>query len=296
MDRLHLMQTFVDIVELGSLAAVARQRNVAPAAITQALQSLEAEASSRLLVRTTRRMSLTPEGERFLLDCHRILNDVDDSFERVADKGPLRGTIRLTTTNDFGRHHLPPLIDAFLLLHPLVRFELILSDGMDDLVQGHFDLAIRMGPLTDSRFRSRRLLTDHRKVCAAPSYWDEHGRPDQPEALQQHNCLVLARPGEPQSHWHFSKQGKTFSVAVSGNRSASDGGVLRQWARQGAGVVLKSGFDVRHDLEQGHLEAVLEAYTQHEVNIYAVWPGQSLVPRRVQGFLDFIQAKLEQEW
>ena len=84
MDRLHLMQTFVDIVELGSLAAVARQRNVAPAAITQALQSLEAEASSRLLVRTTRRMSLTPEGERFLLDCHRILNDVDDSFERVS--------------------------------------------------------------------------------------------------------------------------------------------------------------------------------------------------------------------
>ncbi|WP_115720234.1 LysR family transcriptional regulator [Gallaecimonas mangrovi] len=295
MDRLNLMRVFVDIVEQGSMAAVARSRSCAPAAITQALRQLEQLAGSQLLVRTTRRMNLTPEGERFLADCRRILDDVDDSFERVADSGPLRGTLRLTATNDFGRHQLPPLIDAFIEKHPQLRFELVLSDGVTDLVEGHFDLAIRIGPLADSRFRSRRLLTDQRLVCAAPSYWQRHGLPRHPNQLAEHNCLVLDRPGRPQSHWYFSSKEGDFSVKVQGNRTASDGGVLRHWATKGVGVVLKSYVDVKADLDAGRLQAVLQDFTRHDVNIYVVHPGQSLVPRRVQAFLDFLHQAFENE-
>ncbi len=292
MDRLSLMQIFIDIHEQGSLAAVARLRGVVPSAITQALQQLEELVGANLLIRSTRRMYLTAEGECFLADCKRIVADVEEAFERVADKGVLKGTVRVTTTNDFGRARLSPLIDHFLEKHPQVRIELVLSDEVANLIEEHFDLAIRTGPLTDSRFKSKLLIRQRRLICAAPTYWARYGKPRYPTELVQHNCLVLARAGDPQSHWDFRDQGRAFSVKVSGNRTANDGEALRAWAIAGAGVVLKSSVDVAADLAARRLESVLDDYTQDEVNLYAVYPSSRHLSRRVEAFLAYLQTQL----
>ncbi|MFP8968350.1 LysR family transcriptional regulator [Pokkaliibacter sp. CJK22405] len=293
MDRLGLIQVFVDIQRYGSLANVARQRGVAPSAITQALQQLEAEVGTNLMIRTTRRLSLTPEGDQFLADCLRLLEDYDRALERLSQAGNVRGNLRITSTNDFGRTRLPGLIDAFLKQHPEVRIELVLSDGVADLVEDQFDLALRTGPLTDSRFLCKRLISTRRLVCASPRYWQQHGVPAHPTELMQHNCLVLERPGDPQSQWHFSQQQKSFSVRVRGDRTASDGGVLRQWAMDDAGVVLKSAMDVAADIAAGRLQAVLDEYTHHEVNVYAIYPARDPMPQRLRLLIDFLQENLQ---
>jgi DNA-binding transcriptional LysR family regulator len=292
MDRLALLQIFVDIHDAGSMAAVARQRNVAPSAITQALQQLEVQVDTTLVTRTTRRLRLTPEGERFLVDCRRILADIDDAIDHLRDDGPLRGTIRLTTTNDFGRTRLPNLIDAFLDQHPAVRIELDLSDGVVDLVDRRFDVAIRTGPLADSSFKARLLVRQRRLVCASPRYWASQGRPEHPRELASHNCLVLNRPGAPQNEWHFLSGRDRFSVKVWGNRTTNDGGALRQWAIRGAGVVLKAEVDVAEDLMAGRLESVLGDFTEEAINLYALYPGQRPPSRRVQALLDFLSQRL----
>lgn len=292
MDRLDCFKIFVDIHDAGSLAAVARQRNVAPSAITQALQQLENHVGATLIVRTTRRMRFTPEGQQFLQDCRRILGEIDDAIDHLNQHGPLEGLIRLTTTNDFGRTRLPVLIDAFLELHPKVRVELNLNDGVVDLVNEQFDFALRTGPLADSRFKAKLLVKQRRLVCASPRYWQEYGMPTHPSMLTEHNCLVLVRPGSPQSEWYFTENQRSFGVKVSGNRSASDGGALREWAIRSAGVVLKAEVDVMEDIQAGRLVPALEAFTKEDVNLYAVYPGSKPSSRRVRALLDYLAENL----
>ncbi|MFM2479171.1 LysR substrate-binding domain-containing protein [Celerinatantimonas sp. MCCC 1A17872] len=295
MDRIELMQIYLDINDIGSLAGVARQRNIAPSAVTQALQQLEHLVGTNLIVRTTRRMSFTPEGEQFLEHCRFIVDEFENAIDHLNQQGPLRGTIRLTTTNDFGRMRLPGLIDAFLEQHPQVKVELHLSDGLVDLVAERFDFAIRTGPLVDSRFKARLLASQRRLVCASPRYWQKWGKPVHPRDLKEHNCLVLARPHSPQSEWHFVDGNRSFTVKVSGNRVANDGGALRQWAIRGAGVVLKSQIDVHDDLKAERLQSVLSEYTDKPINIYAVYPALHRPPRRVSALIDFITTHINIE-
>jgi len=295
MDRLALMKLFVDICERGSMAAVARQRGQSPSLVTQALQKLEQQVGAKLIVRTTRAMHLTAEGEQFRDDSERILAEYDKALERISGTGSLSGTIRLTATNDFGRTRLPRLIDQFLIQHPEVKFELVLSDGVLDLVDERFDLAIRHGPMADPSLTSRRLVSTHRVVCAAPAYWQDAGRPQHPSELSSHQCMVLARPGAPQNHWEFQEAGQVFSVTVAGNRMASDGGALREWAIAGAGVIFKSMVDVAEDIEVGRLEVVLNDYRIPEVNLYAVFPEGRYASRRISTFIEFLHDKLGSE-
>lgn len=293
MDRLDLMQIYVDIHDIGSMAGVARQRNIAPSAVTQALQKLEQYVGVTLIMRTTRRMYFTPEGEQFLHHCRSILGKIKEALDHVNQNGPLRGTIRFTATNDFGRTRLPLIIDEFLELHPQIKVDLHLSDGVVDLIGERFDFAIRTGPLVDSEFKARRLTSQKRYVCAAPIYWANNGKPTHPRELLQHNCLVLARPNASQSEWHFIEQGKSFAVKISGNRLANDGGVLRQWAINGAGVAVKGEFDIEEDLKAGRLECVLTSFTHQLINLYAVYPGHRPSPNRVLAMIDFIVDRLK---
>lgn len=292
MDKFDLIRLFVDIAEAGSLSAVARARGVAPSTVTLGLQQLEERVGARLVTRTTRRQSLTPEGDRFLSDCRRILDDLDEAMNAIGDNGPLRGEIRLTSTNDFGRVRLAPLIDRFMRAHPGVQVALALTDAVVDLVEERYDLAIRMGPLTDSRLSARLLMRANRVVAAAPSYWQRFGKPRHPRELAGHNCLILARPGSPWTSWHFQENGKGFTVRVNGDRSVDDGGALRAWAVAGAGVVMKMRFNVWEDVQAGRLEPVLEAFTGGEINLYAVHPAGRHPPRRVLTLIDFLAASL----
>lgn len=292
MDQFDLLRLYVDIAEQGSLAAVARVRGLSPSTVTLGLQTLEARVGVSLVRRSTRRLAFTPEGERFLTDCRRILDDLAEALENLSDKGELQGVIRITATNDFGRNRLAPLIDAFMISHPGIAIELMLTDAVKDLLEDRYDLAIRMGQLADSQLTARLLMRGRRYVCASPDYWAQYGRPDHPRELMQHNCMVLARPGAPQANWVFREKNHEFTVKVSGDRLANDGGTLRNWAVAGAGVVLKSSCDVEDDIAAGRLEAVLDAFSMTETNVYAVYPHGRRLARRVTALIDYLGTHL----
>jgi len=292
MDLISHLRDFIAIADHGSLAAAAKVRGVSASAVTASLQRLESHVGAKLLLRSTRGLSLTPEGERFLDQCRRIVGDLDEAIDQVADAGRLRGTIRLTSINDFGRSRLVSLIDGFQERHPEVKFELSLGDEVMNLVETGYDLALRTGPLTDSRLKARLILQAGRSVCASPTYWARHGKPERPEDLARHNCLVLSRLGNPQRIWRFREGTKELAIGVAGNRTANDGGLLRQWAIMGVGVVLKSDYDVADDLQAGRLETALETYKQTDVNLYAVHAAGRQPPRRVTTFVDYLAAML----
>ena len=151
----------------------------------------------------------------------------------------------------------------------------------------HIDLALRNGPLADSNMHARLLVSGERVVCASPAYWAKAGKPDHPDELTTHNCLILARPGAPLASWPFRSGNKNFSVKVSGDRQASDGGVLREWAVNGQGVIIKNRWDIRQELISGALQTALDDYVAERVNLYAVYAGNP-PSRRVAALIDYL--------
>jgi Transcriptional regulator len=289
MDTLEALRLFVSIAETGSLSAAARQESVATSTVTVALQQLEEQARGRLITRSTRRLSFTFEGRQFLADARKLLADWDASI--VVQDGPLRGPIRMTATQDFGRTELAPLVDQFIELHPAVQITLHLSDGVVDLVEQDIDFALRNGPLTDSALKARLILRGRRVVCAAPSYWEAHSPPERPEDLSEHNCLVHPRPRSSFSAWSFTVDGKSVSVPVAGNRVANDGAVLRKWAIDGRGVILRNAWDIRKELAAGALVTALDKFVTSNANLYAVTAGGTS-SQRVRALIDFLAEHL----
>ncbi|KQP19478.1 LysR family transcriptional regulator [Pseudorhodoferax sp. Leaf265] len=291
MDRIDALRLLIDVAELGSFSSVARQRAIATSTVTLAVGQLEQELGARLLARSTRRLSFTHEGQRLLADARRIVSEWDAAFCSLRQDGALNGPIRITATNDFGRTRLRPLLDAFQARHPELRISLLLSDNTVDLIEEHIDLALRSGPLPDSSLHARLLVRGARLVCAAPGYWARHGRPAHPDTLAGHNCLVLARPGAPIAAWPFRADDRLFHVKVSGDRQASDGEVVREWAVLGLGVALKNHWDIAQDLASGALETALDAFVAGPVDLYAVHPGGP-PSRRVAALVDFLAQAL----
>jgi DNA-binding transcriptional LysR family regulator len=292
MDRLDLLRLFVTIAETGSLSAAACVRNISTSTVTLGLQRLEDRVSARWINRTTRRLSLTNEGTRFLAQCRQILGDIEDALDDLSENGPLKGEIRVTCTNDFGRNRLVSIIDDFIATHPGVQFSLILSDGVIDLTDNNFDLAIRIEWERSADVSSRLLVMGARSIVATTDYWDRHGRPEHPRDLRNFNCLTLARPDAPQINWTFQENGREFSVRVHGDRAANDGGALRHWALNNGGVILKWNFDIEADLAEGRLEAVLTDYEIAGYNLYTVYGKGSRISRRAKAFVDHLSERL----
>ncbi|MFJ3481813.1 LysR family transcriptional regulator [Pseudomonas sp. NPDC090202] len=288
MNQLELMRLFVHIAEEGSLSAAARALAVSASTVTLGLQQLEQRVGARLITRTTRRLSLTAEGERLLQDCRRLLQEMDALLDDVAGSGELTGPIRLTTTNDFGRRRIAPLVTGFMAEHPGVQVELFLTDTAMDLVEYGFDVGLRTGPLKDSRLRARLLISGRRTTSAAPAYWERMGRPQHPRELERHNCLVLSRPDAPMRNWKFSDNGAPLVVKISGDRSANDGEILRHWAVDGVGVLSKSDWDIADDVRAGRLETVLDDYAWGDMNLYAVYPDSRQGSRRVAALIEYL--------
>lgn len=291
MDRLDALRYYLDIAEHGNFSSVARQRSVATSTVALAVTQLEQEFGNRLMTRTTRQLTLTYEGEKLLLDARRIISEWDAAMSGLQEGSELTGPIRVAATNDFGRTSLRPCLDEFQALHPKVQISLVLSDNSVDLLEERIDIALRYGPLADSTIRARLLIRGYRHVCASPSYWDKAGRPEHPSDLSEHNCLILARPGAPIAAWPFRDESKHFSVKVSGDRQASDGGLIREWAVTGVGVCLKNACDIRKELESGELETVLDEFIAGQVDLYAVQPAGAS-SRRVTALADHLSSKI----
>ncbi|GAA4416391.1 LysR family transcriptional regulator [Quisquiliibacterium transsilvanicum] len=290
MDRFKQIETFAAVAMRGSLSAAGLAEGVAPAVIGRRIDALEARLGVKLLVRTTRRITLTFEGSAFLEDCQRILNDFHNAEASVSLGGvKASGHMRVTAPAGFGRRHVAPLVPRFLAQNREVSISLDLSDRLTDIVNEGFDLAIRIGLLDDSSLVSVPLAANHRVVVASPDYLRRRGTPQTPADLARHDCLTFGTYGNQSRGWLFTVDGRPLALRVSGNMECNDGAVLHEWALAGMGLAWRSMWEVREDLEAGRLTTVLDGYAAPDNAICALFPQRRHLPLRVRMFIDFLK-------
>jgi DNA-binding transcriptional LysR family regulator len=294
MDKLKQMESFVSVATRGSLTAAAQAEGVAPAIMGRRLDALEERLGVKLLVRTTRRISLTHEGSAFLEDCQRLLTDVANAEASVSAGGvKASGHLRITAPAGFGRRHVAPLVPKFRELHADVTISLNLSDRVVDIAGEGYDCAVRVGDMPDSSLVSVRLADNRRLCVATPEYLKRHGTPAQPQDLSRFDCLVLSSDASQTRGWAFS-MGKEDGAEVvhlrpHGPMDCSDGQVLHDWCLAGYGIAWRSTWEVEQEIAAGRLVAVLEEFAAPPNGIYAVFPQRKHLPLRVRLWVDFLK-------
>lgn len=283
------METFVSVVTLGSLSAAARHEQVVPAIIGRRLDSLEQRLGVKLLVRTTRSISLTQEGGAFFEDCQRILQDVQQAEAAVSGgTAGARGHLHILAPATYGRRHVAPHLADFQRRYPDIRIKLDLSDRPVDWARDHIDCAIRIAGMEDSSLVAVRLAAIRRVVVAAPSYLERRGTPLVPGDIDRHDCLLLM--GDSQSRgWTFSVDGQTVNMKVRSALECNDGVILYEWALQGMGLAWRPLWEVRDDLAAGRLVTVLDQYSSADDPVYAVVAQRKFLPSRVRLFIEHLR-------
>jgi DNA-binding transcriptional LysR family regulator len=295
MDKLKAFETFVAVATKGSLTAAARAEGVAPAIIGRRLDALEEHLGVKLLVRTTRRITLTHEGSAFLEDCQRLLSDVANAEASVSAGGvKASGHLRITAPAGFGRRHVAPLVPLFRALHPDVTISLNLSDRVVDLAAEGFDCAVRVGDLPDSSLVSVRMADNRRLCVATPQYLARHGTPQQPSDLLGHACLTLSSDASQTRGWAFRVPGAADAQDVvhlrpGGPLDCSDGQVLHDWCLAGYGIAWRSTWEVESEIQAGRLVAVLEDFAAPPNGIYVVFPQRKHLPLRVRLWIEYLK-------
>lgn len=292
-DQFKQINTFVHVVQRGSLSAAARHEGIAPAMVSRRLDALEARLGVKLLQRTTRRVTLTPEGSAFVEDCQRILRELEEAESAVAARGvEASGHLRITAPAGFGRKFVAPLVAQFARLHPKVSVAIDLSDRISDLMNEGLDCAIRFGEEADSSLVRLPLGESRRLVVAAPAYLQRYGVPAHPRDLQQHACLTLGDIGTSQQRgWLFDDAGQVHAFRLGGPLACNDGAVLHEWALEGLGLAWRSLWEVGEDLQAGRLTSVLDEFAAPPTRVYCVFPARKHLPLRVRLFVDFVKAQ-----
>lgn len=295
MDVFKQLETFVTIVNLGSLSATARQEDVVPAVIGRRLDALEERLGVKLLIRTTRSISLTQEGTAFYEDAKRILQELQDAESSVATGSTrVSGHLHLLAPATFARRYIAPHIPDFQREHPDLRISLDLSDRVVDLVRERIDCAIRISEMEDSSLVAVRLAEISRVLVAAPSYLARRGTPNAPGDLRNHECLLLM--GDSQSRgWVFKIDDSPVYQKMRGILECTDGTVLHEWVLQGLGVAWRPLWEVKEDIAQGRLIRLLETYSIPDDPVYAVVAQRKFMPSRVRLFIDFLRSVYAQK-
>lgn len=290
MARLKQIESFAAVATKGSLTAAALADGVAPAVIGRRIDALEERLGVKLLVRTTRRITLTHEGSAFLEDCQRLLADLASAEASVSAGGvKASGALRITAPAGFGRRHVAPLVPRFLALHPDVHVSLNLSDRVVDIVNESFDCAVRVGDLPDSSLVSVRLADNRRLCVATPAYLQRAGTPQHPSELARHECLTLSSDASQTRGWAFMVDGALTHLRPSGRIDCSDGQVLHDWCVAGLGLAWRSTWEVAHEVAAGQLVSVLDDFAAPPNGIYAVFPHAKHLPLRVRLWIDFLK-------
>lgn len=301
MDKLKALETFVSVAAKGSLTAAAHAEGVAPALIGRRLDALEAHLGVKLLVRTTRRLTLTHEGSAFLEDCQRLLADLAQAEASVSAGGVrAQGHLRITAPAGFGRRHVASLVPRFRELHPDVTISLNLSDRVIDLAGEGYDCAVRVGDLPDSSLISMRLADNRRLCVATPQYLKQHGVPTHPNDLSRFDCLTLSSDASQTRGWAFElpataeASAKLVYLRPRGPLNCTDGQVLHEWCLAGYGIAWRSIWEVEADIAAGRLSTVLDAFAAPPNGIYAVLPQRKHLPLRVRLWIEFLKQQYGQ--
>lgn len=285
------MAFFSQLVRCGSLSATARELAITTPAVSRRLAQLEARLGVTLLARTTRRISLTHEGEVYLEHARRILADIDDMERLVggAQAAP-NGLLRVNATLGFGRSHIAPLIASFARQHPQVQVQLQLTVNPPPLTDDVFDVCVRFGAPPDARVIARRLAPNRRLLCAAPAYLERFGVPRSPAELARHNCIGIRQGDEAYNVWRLAAGSRHSAVKVRGNLSTNDGEIAVGWALAGLGVVMRAEWDVARYLRSGRLVRLLDGWETPPADIHAVYPQRHQMSSRVCAFVDLLAA------
>lgn len=289
-NRSGEMEVFVRVVELGGFSTTARAFRMTPSAVSKLVARLETRLGVRLINRSTRKLQLTPEGTAFYERCIRILDDITTAEHEAAIGAAPQGRVRVNTSVPFGLHWLLPLLPGFLKLHPGVSVDVSLTDTVVDLLEERADIAIRVGPLRESRLLARKLGESRTVVVAAPAYLAEHGTPRTPADLGKHNMLGFCFSRQVEG-WRFrDAKGGIVTVPPVGNALVSDGEAMQRLAVAGAGLARLARFHVDGDIEAGRLVPVLEDFNPGDLeSVHAVFVGHGgQLPARVRAFLDYL--------
>ncbi len=291
---------FSAIASAGSLSAAARELGVTTPAVSKHLAQMESRLGLALVNRTTRRMSLTPEGELYLQHARLILAEIDGMEQMLGvGKATPQGLLRVNATLGFGRSHVAPLISKFVKRHPQVQVQLQLSVNPPALTDDTYDVCIRFGAPPDSRVIARHIAPNRRLLCASPAYLARHGVPKVPNDLTRHNCIGIRQGEEAYGVWRLSsgrgRSARTESVKTRGNLTTNDGEIAVSWALEGHGVLMRAEWDIERYLRSGRLVQILPQYFTPDADVYAVYPQRHQLAARVRAFVDFVAAALGRE-
>ncbi|HCL75567.1 LysR family transcriptional regulator [Stutzerimonas nitrititolerans] len=294
LDRITGMRIFVRAVSAGSLSAAGRHLGISPAMATKHVDALEAHLGVKLLHRTTRRLSLTEAGSDYLDACLRILPEIEEAEASAASQRvEARGLLRMNVPLTFGSRYIAPLVPAFSQRHPAVRVELGLNDSQVDLIDGGWDMAVRIGRLADSTLQARRLADCPLVVCAAPAYLDERGVPRKVADLAQHNCLSYTL--SQSKDWTFGRDGNA-RVTVSGDLLANNGSALVAAAVGGQGIIYQPQFIVAGALRRGELVVLeLDKPAMDVGGIHLLYPPDRRPPAKVRVMADYLIESFKDE-
>jgi len=290
---------FSTLAACGSLSAAARELGITTPAVSKRLAQIESRLGVALVNRTTRRMSLTPEGELYLEHARRILGEIDDLAQLLGTaRAEPRGLLRVNATLGFGRSHVAPVISRFVRKHPQVEVQLQLSVSPPPLADDAFDVCIRFGAPPDSRVVARRLAGNRRLLCASPAYLARRGVPKSPADLARHNCIGIRQGDEAYGVWRLTTgrgaSERTVAVKIRGNLTTNDGEIAVNWALDGHGILMRAEWDIARYLRSGRLVQVLANYRTPEADIYAVYPQRHQLSARVRAFVDFMAGSFPQ--
>ena len=286
------LEFFVRLNRLGSLSAAARSLNITPPAATMRLASMEKRIGARLLNRSTRKISLTPEGELYLQQASRLIEELRELDEIVSgNRRDPRGLLRVNVPLGFGRTVVAPLVSTFTAQFPDVEVQLEVSDRPIDLIAKGFDLAVRFGELPDNRLNARRVMSNRRFICASPTYLEKFGTPKSIADLAKHRCIIHRQNDDAYGVWKFLIDGRSEIVKVHGALSSNDGDIVQGWALDGQGIVIRSEWDVAKYLESGRLRQILPDFALPSADLYAYYPSKQNLPARVRAFINFLVEK-----
>lgn len=282
---------FCTLAKSGSLSAAARELRITTAAVSKHLTLMESRLGLPLINRTTRRMSLTVEGETVLRYARSILAEMADLEQQLgASRSTPSGLLRINATLGFGRSHIGPLVSRFVRQFPQVDVQLHLSVDPPALSDDAFDVCIRFGPPPDTRVIARKIADNQRLLCASPAYIERHGEPKSIAELAGHNFISIRQGDEAYGVIKLTRgrQGQTETLKTRGNLTTNDGSIAVQWALDGQGILLRAEWDIRHHLAQGQLVQLMPQHRTPDADIYAIYPAQHKSAARVRAFVDFL--------
>lgn len=295
MSMIDDLSFFQQVATRASLTEVARHLGLSLPAVSKRLSQLEQRLGVQLLQRTTRRLSLTPEGVLYLEGGRPILRQLDELESALGTRQPtLHGRLRINATLGFGRRHLAQVVSAFARLHPELEVSLELSSQPMSLLDDQFDLGVFMGEPPDSRLIAVRLLENPRVLCASPRYLEDMPAPIRVADLAAHNCIVLRQFGSDYAIWRFRKDGQDYAHKVTGTLSSNDGEVALGWALDGHGLILRSRWDVQAHLQSGGLQALLTDHQAPQADVFAMYQQRRHTPQRITAFVHYLREALGQ--